>query len=518
MVKKCVSILLALVLILALLPWGTLANESPFAGGDGSADNPYQVQTAAQLNAVRNYLGSHFIQLTDIELGEAPWNQAGGWEPIGSSATEDRFTGSFDGGGYAIRGLTINRPTTDYQGLFGYSENAVLRNIRLEATQLQTGTYSGTLAGRCGSSMIENVSAEVQLVSSGGYIGGLVGYIGGSEIRYAYSTGSVQGGSSVGGLVGYSIFSSSLITDSYSRASVSGSSNVGGLVGYLASGNAYRSYSTGYVTGTGSYVGGFLGRGSAASHCYWDTETSGQETSYGGAGVAGRTTAQMQKQGTFEEWNFTTVWSIVENKTYPFLQWQVPTVTYSVKEGDGALVASVDGVPIISGSTVAVGSTVIFTATPHTSSWVKGWFLDGKLVSNGLPGTSFLIPELLADVNVQVAFEELFVSGSINHVVLEVGENMVIFTIGAYGSALAAGPGDETYDYMASGSVPVVRAVRSGDKFMGIGAYGTAFAQEGNTAGAIAAAPAQAQATISMYCIFNGFDGEGEPILTPLFP
>ena len=81
-------------------------------------------------------------------------------------------------------------------------------------------------------------------------------------------------------------------------------------------------------------------------------------------------------------------------------------------------------------------------------------------------------------------------TGSITHVVLEIQGDMVIFTIGAYGSALAAGTGDATYDYMASGGVPVVRAVRSGEKFIGIGAYGTAFAQEGNTAGAIAVAPA----------------------------
>jgi hypothetical protein len=64
----------------------------------------------------------------------------------------------------------------------------------------------------------------------------------------------------------------------------------------------------------------------------------------------------------------------------------------------------------------------------------------------------------------------------------------------------------------------VVRAVGSGDKYIGIGAYGTAFAQEGNTADAIAAAPAQDQETISAYLVFEGFDGEGQPLLTPLFP
>ena len=522
--KKCVSILLVTVLVLALFPWGIKASNSPFAGGDGSAENPYQVQTAVQLNEVRNYLESHFIQTADIELGAAPWDQGEGWQPIGSSGTGNRFTGSFDGGGYTIKGLTINRPTTFYQGLFGYTLNAVLRNIYLEDAQLQTGGSSGGLAGYCSGGVIENASAEVQILSTANSIGGLVGFSNGAEIRYASSTGSVQGGSYVGGLVGYSSSSSNIIADTYSRASVSGSSHVGGLLGYLAYGGVFRSYSTGHVTG-GDNVGGFLGRslGGSVEHCYWDTQTSGQEESAGGVGVAGRTTAQMQQQGTFEGWDFTTVWSIVENVTYPMLQWQEEAlplthhVTYGVKEGDGTLTASVDGVPITSGAAVAEGSTVIFTAVPHTNSKIQGWFVDGVLISNGFPGTNYLIPELRADVNVQVAFEELFVSGIINQVVLEIGEDMVIFTIGAYGSALAAGPGNETYDYMAVGSVPMVRAVGSGEKYIGIGAYGTAFAQEGNTAGAIAAAPAQSWETTSAYLVFDGFDGDGQPILTPLF-
>ena len=109
-------------------------------------------------------------------------------------------------------------------------------------------------------------------------------------------------------------------------------------------------------------------------------------------------------------------------------------------------------------------------------------------------------------------------TGSINHVVLEIEGDMIVFTIGAYGSALAAGAGDQLYDYMASGDVPVVRAVGSGDKYIGIGAYGTAFAQEGNTADAIATATALDEATVRTYLVFEGFDTDGNPILQPLFP
>ncbi len=119
------------------------------------------------------------------------------------------------------------------------------------------------------------------------------------------------------------------------------------------------------------------------------------------------------------------------------------------------------------------------------------------------------------DMQIATSLQAAAGTGSITHVVLEAGEDLVIFTIGAYGSALAAGPGNEIYDYIASGGVPVVRAVASGEKFIGIGAYGTAFAQAENTADAIAAAPAQDQETISAYLVFEGFEPGGEPNLTP---
>jgi len=57
------------------------------------------------------------------------------------------------------------------------------------------------------------------------------------------------------------------------------------------------------------------------THCFWDTQASGQPSgSYG----TGKTTAQMKTRKTFTDaaWNFTTIWGILENVTYPFLQWQ----------------------------------------------------------------------------------------------------------------------------------------------------------------------------------------------------
>ncbi len=158
------------------------------------------------------------------------------------------------------------------------------------------------------------------------------------------------------------------------------------------------------------------------------------------------------------------------------------------------------------------GSEIFLSAIPASGWQFSKWKVNG---------TEYNTPEITTTMDsdqTAVAVFQPTGTGSITHVVLEIEGEMVVFTIGAYGSALAAGPGNETYDYMAAGGVPMVRAVGSGDKYIGIGAYGTAFAQEGNTAGAIAAAPAQSWETTSDYLVFDGFDGDGQPILTPLFP
>lgn len=95
-----------------------------FAGGDGSENNPYQIATVDQLNEVRYYLDKHFIQIADIDLSYATssggdyYDAGNGWLPIGSSS--EPFSGTYNGSGYEITGMKINRSVTLslYAGLF----------------------------------------------------------------------------------------------------------------------------------------------------------------------------------------------------------------------------------------------------------------------------------------------------------------------------------------------------------------------------------------------------------------
>ncbi len=330
--------------------------QAQFGGGSGTAENPYLVATADHLNNVRDHLNKHFLQTADINLGVAPWNEGEGWVPIGASTAGNRFTGSYDGGGFVIRNLTINRAGQDYQGLFGYLEMAVIRNMKLENVNILGRQSTGALAGWATGATVENVRAGGAI---GGTIrtGGLIGYLGGGRLhdvsvdatvqgtqytgglvgetvwvsafgnptlRHAHARGSVIGTREVGGLIGrYSHQTDT--ADSYSHASVSGESSVGGFVGYMyadGSGKIIRSYSTGQVTGTGDHVGGFIGQyhSGVTADCLWDIQTSGQAASAGGAGVDGRTTTAMQQRATFQSYNFLTLWTIHEGRGYPFFQ------------------------------------------------------------------------------------------------------------------------------------------------------------------------------------------------------
>ncbi|HUH56451.1 MAG TPA: filamentous hemagglutinin N-terminal domain-containing protein, partial [Rhodanobacter sp.] len=145
---------------------------------------PYTFVTSlAELQGISSDLAGHYALRNNIDASaSAGWNADGsggfaGFEPIGSGASGSSlaFNGVFDGLGHTIDNLTINRPTTDNVGLFGYAfQDSIVRNV---------GLQGGSTRGR------HNTGALV------GYNDGL--------ISHAYATGNVSGGDNVGGLIGY---------------------------------------------------------------------------------------------------------------------------------------------------------------------------------------------------------------------------------------------------------------------------------------------------------------------------
>ncbi len=190
--------------------------------------------------------------------------------PIGTYS--EPFTGTFDGNGHTITGLTIshedststvaNRVYKGYAGLFGFIKVAgpttiVVRDLTLHDPSVTGKARVGALVGGLRGGSVTGVKVTVSsgstaLIKGEGNIGGLVGYNGGSlsgssEVRVEATDANV------GGLAGYQ---GARTVTGYATGAITGTNFVGGLVGYAE--GAVSGYATGSVTGT-NYVGGLVG-------------------------------------------------------------------------------------------------------------------------------------------------------------------------------------------------------------------------------------------------------------------
>ena len=293
---------------------------SPFAGGSGTDVDPYQVATAEQLDSVRDYLDKHFIQTADINLGTAPWNEDGGWEPIGNNSNP--FNGSYDGDIYKITGLTINRPSAYYQGLFGYVQSgSVFSNIHIEQVYIYADEYIGSLAGYSGAEINDCSAILITIECEDSYAGGLVGQNMGS-ISNSYTSGTVKADyMQAGGLVGYNYYNASLgysaaiencysdVDVSYLNLSENELDSAGGLVGYNSGGSIIDCYALGDVTGHED-IGGLVGENFQGTiiDCYAEGDVTGTSdydgyTSYYVGGLIGVNGYQSLVKNSYAEGN-----------------------------------------------------------------------------------------------------------------------------------------------------------------------------------------------------------------------
>jgi uncharacterized repeat protein (TIGR02543 family) len=377
--RRILSILTALFLLIGTIPLQVFADSHDTMAGSGTEADPYIILTLDHLDAVRNNLSAHYKLGADIDASEtASWNSGAGFAPVGDNTT--KFTGSFDGHGHTISGLTINR-STDYIGLFGYTEGSDIRNIGMTGVSI-TGRHNvgGLVGENYNSSTVTNAYVTGSVMGSGNAVGGLVGnntisstiansyatasvtglsWVGGlvgtnfSTITDSYATGSVTGNSGVGGLAGLNSTTNATITDSYATGAVTSNFDyAGGLVGYASESNINRAYTTSKVSASGSRVGGLVGYainsstinqayatgfvsgtsfvgglvGSAdngtVTNSFWDIGTTGQSSSAGGTGLV---TQDVLKQASYTGFDFTNDWFMVAGSTRPFLRSEYST-------------------------------------------------------------------------------------------------------------------------------------------------------------------------------------------------
>ncbi len=236
-----------------------------FAGGTGTLEDPYLIETAEHLDQIRNYMTSSFKQIADINLGVPPWNEGTGWEPIGDYDTWDittSFRGNYDGDSYKISNMYINNMDRSFQGLFGSTKGCSLKNIIIIDFNITTGqSWLGGLVGISYEDQFSNINV-VGKIEGYNEIGLMTGTFFGSTIDNCHAKGEITstGGSEVGGLLGYCRAIS--VTNSSAEVTItSQSSFTGGFIGLCDTTEEIEScYSiVDIVSGNKYFVGGFLG-------------------------------------------------------------------------------------------------------------------------------------------------------------------------------------------------------------------------------------------------------------------
>ena len=202
------------------------------------------------------------------------------WTPIGTSFSNS-YTGTFDGGGHTITGLTVTT-NDEYAGLFGcLGEAGTVKNVVMEGVQITNNHSSSFAGGVAGFSWgtIENCSVSGS-VSGTVYVGGVVGAQWGGTTTGCSSSATVKGMVDVGGVAGQTNGSATL-TACYATGNVTleidpiKNISGGGLVGFNGGSSVLACYATGNVTSTGSstgkvHIGGFLGDNyTTVTACYW---------------------------------------------------------------------------------------------------------------------------------------------------------------------------------------------------------------------------------------------------------
>lgn len=228
--------------------------------GNYTVDNEKGLRNLAKL--VNSNGGKTLINITltgDITL-------TGEWTPMGNY--ENRYTGTFDGNGHTITGLTVNQKERGNVGLIGY---------------LGSG-------GKVQNLTLENVNLNGNL-----YVGGVVGYSNNGTVTTCTASGSINGKEYVGGIVGSNYLGT--VTACYNTSStVNGSYLVGGVVGQNNKGIVTACYNaSGSIYGEGT-VGGVVGDNytSTVTACYW--------SNYAGYGIGNGTGDATKVDGTTVTW------------------------------------------------------------------------------------------------------------------------------------------------------------------------------------------------------------------------
>ncbi len=356
---------------------------------DGTVEHPYRIDTAAELNAVRGGvpgydgwdLSKSYQLMANIDL--SAYATGDGFAPLGDWS--EPFTGSFDGNGFVIKNLYINRDSDYAVGLFGAVEGGEVKNVTLLNVDITGADSVGGLFGSaedgatiCACSVTGDIKAEE------GYAGGIGGYLDEGTLENCYAAGNVSADSyCVGGLLGEN---GGAVAYSYANCKVSGSSYTGGLVGYnygviaatnYVLGGSVTSIDGGYTYWEETSFGRIAGGNDDECTCdgisvsdlqFFANPIDGEGQSF--SGMTGVNGTDASAPVAFTAWDFENIWKTGGNGRTVF-QWQNA--------------AAVPSVPWLQG--VAAGGTY-YEVSPH---WIteSGVSYTATLSKDGAAATTF---------------------------------------------------------------------------------------------------------------------------------
>ena len=317
--------------------------------------NAYEIATLENLYWLSindGELNKHYKQTADINASSTNvWDSGKGFNPIGRSGAP--FRGNYNGQGFSVDSLYINRPLENNQGFFGYAYQCTIENLGMTNVNIN-GRYN---------------------------VGGLIGYHNNSIVNNCFSTGSIIGYYYVGGLVGRTY--KSTINNSYSKGSTNGYNYVAGLVACNWTNSAINNcYSTGAVEAQSSTYGGLVANNSSSeiNNSFWDMESSGQSYSAGGNG---KTTVEMKTESTFTDagWDFDVIWDMdgTTNDGYAFFQDYVVPNTAPIVENMAVTTTEDVAIEIILTGADIEGDAITFSVV---SAPTNGAFTDNIYTPN----------------------------------------------------------------------------------------------------------------------------------------
>ena len=169
-----------------------------------AADGYYEIHNQGQLRWFADQVNNKNHPNINARLTQDITMDGTEWTPIGEHFAGKRFTGTFDGDGHTISGLTCTKPDADHVGLVGYAVGATIQNITVQKSSFNGDTYIGAVCGYIvGGKITGCTNSDTVNVRGNNYLGGIAGLADSTTVQRCFNSGTVTGNYPTGGIVGF---------------------------------------------------------------------------------------------------------------------------------------------------------------------------------------------------------------------------------------------------------------------------------------------------------------------------